>query len=352
MNKKKPKIELIFQKLKIIINDIYPNYEINISGAYSQGLCLPWSKLEIILVKKNKNKEKIISDNLTDIETTIGEKSIQSNTELNNNLVEELKISENIYNNESKLLLINLLNILKKNNISSEFNEKYNYLCFTIDEGEEDNINIIIRIEKPNDSEFKVLDLIKSYISEYPFFCPLFLALQTILKYASLDDHYYGGLSSYCLILMIVSFIQFKKLDINNSLEKENNIIGKYFYDFLNFYGNNFDFNKYLIKPYTIDEINSYLKDKETPINFMPNPTIKELTILDPFDKKRNVAKSTFLFPNVKIAFLISFMITKEKCECGCHYGKAIFEHINYISTEHSYLKRMFNSVKRFIPTE
>ena len=348
MNKKKKKIELIFQKLKLIINEIYPDYEIIISGAYSQGLCLPWSKLEIILINKNKNNENNISDNLTDIATTIEEKSVQSKAELNNNLIEEYKISENIYKNESKLLLINLLNNLKKNNIFSEFNEKYNFLYFSFNEEDDDKINIIIKVEKYNNTELKTSYLIKNYLSEYPFLCPLFLALQTILKYASLDNHYSGGLSSYCLILMIISFIQFKKIDI--SIEKEN-IIGKYFYDFLNFYGNEFDFNKYVIIPYTINEINSPLKDKEIPINFLQNPTIKELTILDPLDKKRNVVKCASFFPHVKIAFMIAFMVTKEKCECGCHYGKAIFEH-NYISIEHSYLKRMFNSVKRFIPNE
>ena len=345
MNKKKPKIELIFQKLKLIINEINPDYEISISGAFGQGLCLPWSNLEIILVNNNKNNENIFSDNLTEIETTIGEKSIQSNTELNNNLIEEVKNK-----NEAKLLLRNLLNNLKKNNILSEINEKYNFLYFTINEGDDDKFTIIIRLEKPNNSENKVRDLIKSYLNEYPFLYTLFLALQTILKCASLDNKHSGGLSSYSLILMIVSFIQFKKIDLNNSFDKAN-IIGKYFYDFLNFYGNDFDYTKYVIIPYTINEINSPLKDRETLINFLPNPTIKELTIFDPLEKKRNAAKSTSMFITIKIAFLIAFMITKENCECGCHYGKAIFEH-NYISSEHSYLKRMFNSVKRFIPNE
>ena len=50
------------------------------------------------------------------------------------------------------------------------------------------------------------------------------------------------------------------------------------------------------------------------------------------------------------MAFMIAFMVTKEDCECGCHFGKAFYEN-NFNSTEHSYLKRMFNSVKRFTET-
>ena len=50
---------------------------------------------------------------------------------------------------------------------------------------------------------------------------------------------------------------------------------------------------------------------------------------------------------NLKMAFMIAFMVTKEDCECGCHYGKAQYEY-SIKSTEHCFLKRMFNSVKRF----
>ena len=41
------------------------------------------------------------------------------------------------------------------------------------------------------------------------------------------------------------------------------------------------------------------------------------------------------------------YQVTKEECECGCHYGKASIEH-EMNEVEHCILKRMFNSVKRF----
>ena len=66
-----------------------------------------------------------------------------------------------------------------------------------------------------------------------------------------------------------------------------------------------------------------------------------------PLNNKNNMAKSTFQFMNIKMAFMISFMVTQEDCECGCHYGKSFYENSIY-TTEHCYLKSMFNSVKRF----
>ena len=171
--------------------------------------------------------------------------------------------------------------------------------------------------------------------------------MKTILKNANLNNPNLGGLSSYGLILMVVSYIQSKR-DNNVYQEEEEDIIGKTFHGFLGHYGIYFDFNKYVILTYTIKDNNNLIIDNEAFINFEHG---HELIIVDPLNNKNNVAQNTYQFMNLKMAFMIAFMVTKEDCECGCHYGKAIFEH-NYISSEHSYLKRMFNSVKRFIPNE
>ena len=75
---------------------------------------------------------------------------------------------------------------------------------------------------------------------------PLVLALKNILKQANLNDPYKGGISSYGLILMIVSFLQTQKrsgLDISVS---QNNL-GKLFFDCVNYYGLQFDPAKFII---------------------------------------------------------------------------------------------------------
>lgn len=55
--------------------------------------------------------------------------------------------------------------------------------------------------------------------------------------------------------------------------------------------------------------------------------------------------KSTFQYMNIKMAFMIAYMVAKEDCECGCHYD--ILQN-KVIGVEHCILKRIFNSVKRF----
>lgn len=110
-------------------------------------------------------------------------------------------------------------------------------------------------------------------------------------------------------------------------------------------YGIFFDFNKYLILTYPINETNVPNNDKESFLTI--NQFSQEFIILDPLNNKNNVANSSFQFMNLKMAFMIAFMVTKEDCDCGCHYGKAVYEN-SFKSTEHSYLKRMLNSVRRF----
>ena len=70
-----------------------------------------------------------------------------------------------------------------------------------------------------------------------------------------------------------------------------------------------------------------------------------DLIIVDPLNNQNNVAKSTFQYMNIKMAFMIAFMVSKEDCECGCHYDVLPNK---TVGTEHCILKRIFNSVKRF----
>ncbi len=47
------------------------------------------------------------------------------------------------------------------------------------------------------------------------------------------------------------------------------------------------------------------------------------------------------------MSFIICIITLKEDCECGCHYtGNG--EAYNNLNTDHCFLKRIFNSVKRF----
>ena len=358
--KKKPKIVSLLNKIVLIIKEIDPDYEIKVFGSYAYGLSLPWSNLNLILVNKNKNLsnktgENAREDNLADVETTVGEKSVKSETQsdnlshtnINNNNYKDINNNNNDDVEKTDLLVKLILyfrnfNWIKKSNINQI--EDINLISLITNE-EYDKIEVNISMESKNHNGLKVVELIKSYIKEYSVLKPLYFALRTLLKNANLHIASSGGLCAYGLILMLVSFIQSQR--DNNKTDNEY-IIGKTFFEFLLHYGIKFDFNKYVILTYKINETNTSTNEKDV---YNAGQNAKEFMIVDPLNDNNNVAKSTFQFMNIKMALLIAFMVIKEDCDCGCHYGKAFYEN-NFNSIEHSYLKRIFNSVKRFTEPE
>ena len=84
------------------------------------------------------------------------------------------------------------------------------------------------------------VDLVKEYMLGYWFLEPLILVLKQMLKVNNLNDPYKGGLSSYGLLLMIVSFIQFRNLDrmgVPNTIN-----LGNILLDLLHYFGKVFKF--------------------------------------------------------------------------------------------------------------
>ena len=305
MELKIPIIDKLIFNVQSIVNDVLKNYEVRIYGSYATGLSLPWSDLDIVLINRNQtiNQVKVILRNV--LNGFRGKLWIYS-----------MKYLEN--------LPIPTIKIITTNEFGS--------------------IHMNISVQDDKHYGLKCVNLVKSYLKEYNVLLPLVLALKTILKNANLNNNNSGGLSSYGLILMVVSYIQSKR-ENNNLQEEEVDIIGKTFHGFLGHYGIYFDFNKYVILTYPIKDNNTPIIDKESVLNFSQNS--HELIIVDPLNNNNNVAQKTYQFMNLKMAFMIAFMITKEDCECGCHYGRATYENTLY-STDHCILKRMFNSVKRF----
>lgn len=106
----------------------------------------------------------------------------------------------------------------------------------------------------------KCVELVKSFMAEYEALEPLIFALKNLLKNANLNDPYHGGLSSYGLILMVVSFLQ-SQLEGNKSIKIADNNIGRLFLEFLCYYGLVFDHTKYVIYTYPPVDFNYLDKD-------------------------------------------------------------------------------------------
>jgi non-canonical poly(A) RNA polymerase PAPD5/7 len=206
------------------------------------------------------------------------------------------------------------------------------------------SMSIDISVKDKTHFGLKCVELVKDLISKYESLKPLTLAIKNVLKRANLNDPYTGGISSYGLILMIVSFLQFQKnIGIDISINENN--LGKLFFDFVEYYGLKFESKKYVI---SVNVNSEFQSNNNFGMNFnYPINGNNDLIIIDPLNNDNNVAKSCFQFFNIKMSFIICLIALKEDCECGCHYN-GLGEEYNNLNTEHCFLKRMFNCVKRF----
>ena len=287
IEKKREKINDIITQLQSVVNEIDQNYTVHLYGSYSTGLCLPWSDTNFL-------------------------------SKLNGKLAKKEWVKDQNFIDRATIPIIKLIS-----------KDEYNF-------------HIDISMSSENHFGLKTVTLVNDYLKEYKVLKPIILALKTLLKNGNLNDPYKGGLSSYGLILMVVSFIQ-SEIDSDKYNENSPTLIGETFLNVLGHYGIFFDYNNYVIITYPIREKN-FQNDKDITYQFIPNT--HELIIVDPLNKQNNVAKSTFQFMNIKMGFLIAFMVAKEDCECGCHYE--YLKNNRDMEHGHCILKRIFNSIKRF----
>ena len=301
IGRKKGKINGIIQQLQVIVNELDPNCKVNLYGSYSTGLCLPWSDIDTVITSDDGNYE------------------------------------------GNFLSMLNLKLMQKKDFVKEQnFLDRASIPIIKLVSNDEFNFHIDISMSSENHFGLKTVELVKKYLEKYKVLKPIILALKTLLKNGSLNDPYKGGLSSYGLILMVVSFIQ-SEIDNEKYNEASPTILGETFLNVLGHYGIFFDYNNYVIITYPVDE-KADNSEKENSYQFIPNT--HELIIVDPLNNKNNVAKSTFQFMNIKMGFLIAFMVAKEDCECGCHYE--FLKNERNMNHSHCILKRIFNSIKRF----
>jgi non-canonical poly(A) RNA polymerase PAPD5/7 len=216
-------LDELLKFIQTTVNECIPEYEVRLYGSHATNLCLPWSDLDIVLINRRtgySNEYRVLQQLYVALLDKQWKKSIKF---IDTALIPLIKI-----------------------HATDEYN----------------NMQMDISLQDGKHYGIKCVDLVKRFMTEYEALEPLLFVLKNLLKNANLNDPYTGGLSSYGLILMVVSYLQ-SQIESNKSIKITDGNLGRLFMEFLCYYGIIFDHTKYVIYTYPPSD-GSYDKDQNS----------------------------------------------------------------------------------------
>lgn len=149
----KPKIAELIKLIQNSVNDsIGKDYEVKLYGSHATNLCLPWSDLDVVIIKNDGTP-------ITNSHTLLAE----------------------LYKHFKDKQIFNTMNFISTTTIP---------LIKIQTESEFNNISVDISLQCSNHFGIKCVALVMNFIKEYEVLVPMVLALKNILKHAGLNNPY------------------------------------------------------------------------------------------------------------------------------------------------------------------
>jgi non-canonical poly(A) RNA polymerase PAPD5/7 len=161
------------------------------------------------------------------------------------------------------------------------------------------HVDISFHANVTNHSGAEARELLKYYCGMYKELKPLALVLKQFLHLRKLNNSYTGGLSSYCLVLMIVSFLQLYGSRAPAAADGSSKNLGALLLDFLELYGLKFEYEKLAIS--------IAIGGGHIPIEHCQPMVSAPLIILDPFNPQNNIGFNSFEMWKVRRAFSFAY---------------------------------------------
>lgn len=154
---------------------------------------------------------------------------------------------------------------------------------------------------------------IQEYVRMYPNLTPLVFFLKMYLLQRGLNEPFTGGLGSFALILMLVSFFQHKagsysSHTMDSSNEADN--LGILLLEFFKLYGKKFNYFTTAIS--TIGNGSYFRKPESTSSRHSDNPQSHVPFIVDPVDPANNVTRSATQMDLIRSEFAESYRVLKR----------------------------------------
>ena len=300
LNELKKYREEIYGKIKIFIENILNknNFEINLInyGSNETGLSVEFSDIDILIkFFKRQNTHNICINTQQNIEEILSLLNNEFNIEKEKFNIMQINA---IYTASVPVLKIkfNLENIIPKEiQIKIKENYQFNFEEDILQLNFDFTFQEVERIDKDlNIPSLNIISFIKTSIDEYKEIKPIILILKRFMKINKLNSSFHGGLSSYSLFLLLLSYMKYIK-----SLIIPKNTLGYYLYGFFEFYSN-FNFGIFEINP-----------KFDYPYMMLSELHECGMMLIDP-ETSFNAAKSTFKIDQIKSVFTKGMVIIRN----------------------------------------
>ncbi|XP_055612006.1 terminal nucleotidyltransferase 4B-like [Uranotaenia lowii] len=148
-------------------------------------------------------------------------------------------------------------------------------------------------------------ELIKGFKSKYPVLAKLVLVLKQFLLQRDLNEVFTGGISSYSLILMCISFLQLHP----RANQKQTTNLGVLLMEFLELYGRKFNYMKTGI---SVKNGGRYIPKEELQREMVDGHRPSLLCIEDPLTPGNDIGRSSYGALQVKQAFEYAYIVLMQ----------------------------------------
>nr|XP_020475812.1 non-canonical poly(A) RNA polymerase PAPD7 isoform X2 [Monopterus albus] len=249
--------EEVVSRIEMIIKELWPTADVQIFGSFSTGLYLPTSDIDLVVFGKWERPP------LQELEQALRKQ----------NVAEPFSI---------KVLDKATVPIIK-----------------LTDQETEVKVDISFNVE----TGVKAASFIKDYVKKYPVLPYLIFVLKQFLLQRDLNEVFTGGISSYSLILMVISFLQLHpRIDARNP----NQNLGVLLIEFFELYGRHFNYLKTGIR---IKNGGAYLAKEDLMKDMTNGYRPSMLCIEDPLLPGNDVGRGSYGAMHVKQVFDYAYTV-------------------------------------------
>ncbi|XP_031785013.1 non-canonical poly(A) RNA polymerase protein Trf4-1 isoform X1 [Nasonia vitripennis] len=250
----------VIKRIENVIYDLWPDSKVEIFGSFRTGLYLPTSDIDLVVI------------------------GMWTNLPLHT--LERALIDQNIVEPSSvKVLDRASVPIVKLTDRETEIKVD---ISFNMNNG------------------VKSAELIKTFKRQYPALEKLVMVLKQFLLQRDLNEVFTGGISSYSLILMTISFLQ---LHPRNNISSPDVNLGVLLIEFLELYGRKFNYVKTGIR---VKGGGTYISKEEVQREMIDGHRPSLLCIEDPLTPGNDIGRSSYGALYVKDAFDWAYYVLSQ----------------------------------------